>query len=119
VRSDIPGPLSTDESELLDALLGHEFAGVQELRQQARHIEAKSGCTCGCGTIDFVFDGAPVPRSEAPTPVPVEGRVAGAGGDDVGGLILFLKDGMLQSLEIYSYDKPLPLPLRQQVTWLA
>lgn len=119
MRSDTPSPLSTDERELLDALLRHEFVGAEELRVQASHVEAKSGCACGCGTIDFVLDGAPVPRSNAPSPVPVEGRVVDAGGAEVGGLILFLEAGMLQSLEIYSYDQPLPLPRGQQVTWVA
>ena len=67
-------------------------------------------CDCGCGAIEFVLDGATVPRSEAANPVPVEGVVADPDGGEVGGLILFVRDGMLQSLEIYSYAAPLPLP---------
>jgi hypothetical protein len=111
--------LSTDERSVLEALLAHEFPGVRQLREQALYVLAKRGCECGCGTIDFVPDGTSVPRSAASSPAPVKGRVRDTDGEEVGGLILFLKDGMLQSLEIYSYDQPLPLPSLEQVTWQA
>jgi hypothetical protein len=45
--------------------------------------------------------------------------VATADGDEAGGLILFVTDGMLKSLEIYSHTEPLPLPGLEQVTWRA
>lgn len=118
VRTDEPSPLTEDESALLNALLSHDFPGVRELREQAQHVQAKRGCQCGCGTIDFVPDATPVPRSEAVSPAPVEGVVKNADGEDVGGLLLLVADGMLMSLEIYSYaPKPLPLPPLEQVTW--
>lgn len=41
----------------------------------------------------------------------------GAEDDDIGGVLLFLKDGLLSSLEVYSYDEPLPLPEPHQVIW--
>jgi hypothetical protein len=120
VRSDEPNPLTEHEWALLDALLSHDFPGVGELREQAQHVHAKKGCQCGCGTIDFVPDATPVPRSETANPAPVEGVVRNADGEEVGGLILFIKDGMLLSLEIYSYaPEPLPLPPLEQVTWRA
>lgn len=101
---------------MLDGLLAHDFRGVEELRLQARDALAKKGCSCGCGTIDFVVLGSQ-PTSEAASPVPIEGRVRGAYGEDVGGLLLFVTDGLLGSLEVYSYDEPLPLPRLDQVTW--
>jgi hypothetical protein len=104
VRTKEPSPLTEDERALLDALLSHhDFPGVMELREQAQHVLAKRGCQCGCGTIDFVPDATPVLRSEAANPAPVEGVVKNADDEEVGGLILFIKDGMLLSLEIYSY----------------
>ncbi|HEU4946745.1 MAG TPA: hypothetical protein VFT31_06295 [Kribbella sp.] len=36
---------------------------------------------------------------------------------DIGGLLLFVKDGLLSSLEVDSYDEPLPLPEPRQVIW--
>jgi hypothetical protein len=119
VRTDEPSPLSDDERALLDAVLEHDFPGVRELREQAQHVMAKKGCECGCGTIDLVPDGTPVHRSDAPNPVPVDGIVSSPDGEEVGGLILFVSDGMLQSLEIYSHGEPLPLPGLDQVTWRA
>jgi hypothetical protein len=119
VRSEQASPLSAAERALLDALLAHEFPGVRQLREQALHVRAKRGCECGCGTIEFVSDGTSSPRSAVSSPAPVEGLVYDTDGDEIGGLILFLKGGMLQSLEIYSYDQPLPLPSIDRVTWRA
>lgn len=117
MRSDEPSPLSDDERALLDGFLSHDFTGVRELREQAQHITAKKGCGCGCGTIELVPDGTNIPRSEAANPVPVDGIVHDTKGAEVGGLILFVRDGMLQSLEVYSHTEPLPLPRPEQVTW--
>lgn len=119
MRTDQPSPLLDDERALLNALLAHDFPGVEELREQALHVTAKRGCECGCGTIEFVADGTPVARSGATNPVPVDGFVTTADGDEAGGLILFVSDGMLQSLEIYSHTEPLPLPRLEEVTWRA
>lgn len=41
-----------------------------------------------------------------------------ADSNEVGGLGLFVRDG-LESLEIYSSDDPLPLPPADRVTWWA
>jgi hypothetical protein len=77
----------------------------------------KKGCTCGCGTIDLIPEGA-FPDSESASPVPVEGRVLDMGGKDVGGLLLFLRGGMLASLEVYSFGEPLSLPAVDNVSWV-
>ena len=119
MRLDQPSPLSNDERALLDGFLSHDFMGVLELREQAKHVTAKRGCQCGCGTIEFVPDGTNVPLSEAANPVPVDATVRDTNGDEVGGMILFVRDGMLQSLEIYSHRDPLPLPRLEEVTWQA
>lgn len=119
MRTHEPSPLTDDERTLLDAFLEHDFPGVQELREQARLVTAKRGCECGCGTIEFVLDVTPVARSGAANPVPVDGLVRDANDEELGGLILFVKDGVLQSLEIYSHAEPLPLPRMEQVTWHA
>lgn len=100
-----------------DGFLSHEFPGVQELRQQAQFVTAKKGCDCGCGTIEFVHDERPVPRSPATNPVPVDAPVVASDGSDLGGLILFVRDGLLQSLEVYSHSEPLPLPKPGEVKW--
>jgi hypothetical protein len=56
-------------------------------------------------------------RSTARSPVEVEGRVLDADAEDIGGLLLFLEEGLLSSLEVYSHFDPLPLPELSQVIW--
>jgi hypothetical protein len=102
---------------LLDDLLAHDFAGVEPLREQARNVLASRGCDCGCGTINLTPQDQDTPRSTSTSPVEVEGGVLGADGEDIGGLLLFLKDGLLSSLEVCSYDEPLPLHEPRQVIW--
>lgn len=111
MSSEVPRPLTAGERRLLDALLAHDFPGAGELRAQARTVRAVRGCACGCGTIDLITDGAS-PASVADSPVPVEGVIG-----DSGGVILFLTEGRLGSLEVYSYGDPLPLPDPDQVVW--
>lgn len=117
MRTDVPGPLTQNERALLEALLAHEFAGVESLRAQVGAAQAKRGCQCGCGTIEFVFNDEGLPLADGPSPVPAEGRVLDATGEDIGGLLLFLEAGLLGSLEVYSYDEPLPLPTPDRVLW--
>lgn len=109
--------LSQVERSLLDDLLAHDFAGVAPLREQARNVLASRGCECGCGTINLTPQDQDAPRSTSRSPAEVEGRVLGADGEDIGGLLLFVKDGLLSSLEVYAYDEPLPLPEPRQVIW--
>jgi hypothetical protein len=117
VRSKDPSPLTVDERQLLEGFLAHEFPGVEALRAQAAEVHARKGCDCGCGTIDVIPIGAELPRSDATSPVRVEGIVLDADGAEVGGLLLFVTDGLLASLEVYAYDQPLPLPTIDRVRW--
>lgn len=119
MRSDHPRPLLDQERALITGFLAHDLVGVEELREQATHLSARRGCDCGCGTIEFVMDAVDVPRSTAAGPLPIHATVRDADGNEVGGLILFVRDGLLESLEIYSHDDPLPLPPADRVTWWA
>jgi hypothetical protein len=47
------------------------------------------------------------PPSSADRPIPVEATVLDHSGDPVGGIIVFLDQGYLSYLEIYSFDKPI------------
>jgi len=78
----------------------------------------EEGCICGCGTIELLPRGDNLPRSDAANPVPVEAQVLNAEGNEIGGLLLFHKDGLIDSLEVYSYiGPPLPLPTLDEVRW--
>ena len=90
------------------------------MRSQLDWVHAKRGCTCGCGTIELVITQDGLPRSDASSPAPVEGLITDSSGNVIGGLILFVVDGYLASLEVYSYDiEPLPLPALEAVEWVT
>jgi hypothetical protein len=111
-------PLTDSERALLDAFLRYDFQGVEELRTQVGQLRASSGCTCGCGTLDLHIDDV-LPRSSGDGPVPVEGTVVSADGQPTGGgLLLFVEDGRLSGLEVYSLtDDSLPMPDLEHVRW--
>ncbi len=109
-------PLTGHERRLLDAFLAREFRGAASLRIQAGDVLARRGCTCGCGTIELLPQDPEATRATAVNPVE-GGRVVDGSGDDIGGLLLFLLEGRLASLEIYSHFDPLPLPEPDQVIW--
>lgn len=109
---DDPRPLSQAERQLVEAML----ACVDEPEASALHsqldmAEARSGCPCGCGTIDFLLPEAVPARSHREgSGVLVEGDVLDEDGEAVGGLLLFLDDGRLRDLEVWSVGDPLQLP---------
>jgi hypothetical protein len=97
-------PLTTSERALLDELLDSEFEGVEELRVQARSVSASTGCECGCVTVDLHVPDD-LPTSSAESPAPVEGTVVDADGEPIGGVLLFVEQGRLAGLEVYSFDE--------------
>lgn len=112
-----PRPLTTAERTLLDGILAQPFPGAEALREQLPHVLAAPGCTCGCGTIDLLPSTTDLPRSTASSPVDA-GEVVNEHGSGVGGLLLFLEDGLLSGLEVFAYeDTPLALPTPAQVCW--
>jgi hypothetical protein len=117
MRSDDPTPLVRAEVELLEGFLSHDFPGVEALRAQTRGLLAKRGCTCGCGTIDLIPQGEDLPRSTAADLVEVSGHVLDADGEPIGGVVLWLAGGLLNSLEVYWYDRPIDLPAVRSVQW--
>jgi hypothetical protein len=77
---------------------------VEELREQARHATASSGCECGCVTIDLHVP-EDLPASPAHTEAPVERPAVDAWGQPIGGVLLFVENGRLAGLEVYSDDE--------------
>lgn len=100
--------MSADETAALDALLALDFQGVEVLRAQASGVNAALGCTCGCASIDLYPRGEPIEPSTAKSPVPAEATIVSDAGEENGGVLLFLTDGVLSYLEVYSYlDDPI------------
>jgi hypothetical protein len=100
-----PRQLKPNERALLEFLLSEDFPGRNELREQVGRIEVVGDCDCGCGSINLMVRN-PVVRSVAREPIPVEAH--GAGID----VLLFVRDGLLSSLEIVDHgdNRPLAYP---------
>jgi hypothetical protein len=92
---------------VLGGLLELEFRGVAELRCQMKSLRVVGQCTCGCATVDLQADKHACPPSIASRPIPAEAIVSDEAGNDIGGIIVFLTEGYLSLLDIYSYDQPL------------
>jgi len=101
-----PRPLSLDERALMDFLLSAEFPGRDELKSQLEVAQAVGICECGCGTVDFAVNDS-VARAVCREPIPVE-----AYGPAIE-VLLFVRDGILSSLEIVDYEDKRPLPYPQ------
>ncbi len=112
-------PLTPTEHELLSDLLAQANDEAGTLREQLADARVVSSCTCGCGSIGFVPTGCSVHRDRPEaTLFPIEGDVLDDQGQVVGGLILFVREGRMHDLEVYSFDdEPLPLPDLAHVRW--
>jgi hypothetical protein len=107
VKIDPPRPLNDGEHAVLSFLLGPEFNGVKELRAQVIGARVIGKCDCGCPTVDIEVD-ANAPSSALIGPLaPVEVQVSPVGNEPAGEIILFLKNGRLDSMEyVYYSDRP-------------
>lgn len=111
-------PLTENERALLELLLMPSLGATRRVLAQIPHAEARAGCTCGCGTIDLRVE----PAVDAIALVApgaagmVEADVLDDAGEAIGGLILWVRDGLLEGLEVHTWlDPPLPLPRSESV----
>jgi hypothetical protein len=90
-------PLTNPERAILDFLLTAEFEGRSALRAQADHARVTGRCPCGCATIILTVDRTAEPPAEVSERMVAEAMSR----DDEYGLLLFVDDGYLKSVEIY------------------
>lgn len=100
-----PRQLAPKERELLDFLLSGEFPGNGTLREQAKVVEAIGECDCGCGTLHLIVPQT-MARAAIRRHIPVEAHGKGLE------VLLFVRDGLLSSLEIVDYgdNRPIAYP---------
>ena len=107
-------PLSIEEQDLIDALLGAAGAAAGRYLGQLATVEVVGGCGCGCPTINLSVstrggEGAATPLviADAVTPdgVPV-------------GVILWVRGGVLSGLEVHPWDgtRSVRLPRSETLT---
>jgi hypothetical protein len=109
-RDDSWRPLTDQERSLLTAILDQPFPESRDLLAQVEVAEAQRGCDCGCGTINLRVDGDAGPVTLNSSLAPGEAEVFSETGEPEGGLILFVRDGYVTCLEIYSHGEPAALP---------
>jgi hypothetical protein len=103
-----PRALGDQEAAVLGWLLAHKFMDAGRVRAQAASVVATGRCTCGCASIHLDVEHTPGLAARTPSPVPVQPQTMGDEGQPVGGVLLFLEDGWLSYLEVYSYHEPIP-----------
>ena len=93
-------PLTDEELELIEALLGAARSGAGRFLGQIEDAEVVGRCVCGCPSIDLAVkkasrDGRPVPLvmadAESPEGMPVS-------------VILWVSNGRLSGLEVHTWD---------------
>ncbi|MCP4963590.1 MAG: hypothetical protein GY925_30515 [Actinomycetia bacterium] len=107
-----------DERAVLDAWLRHETENSELLRRQLSHgYRVTPSCECGCASIAFnLGDDAAHYRLLADGAYAVEGLVEIDG--VVGGLILFIRDGLASSVDAHSFgEMQLAFPNPESVRW--
>jgi len=94
-----PRPLTVDEHDLIEAMLGAVRSGVSRYIGQLESAEVVGRCRCGCPSIDLssasaVAEKPPTPvilaDAESPEGVPV-------------GVILWARGGCLSGLEVHPW----------------
>jgi|NGEPerStandDraft_6_1074524.scaffolds.fasta_scaffold30312_2 hypothetical protein len=107
-----PRPLQPEERAALLALLNYaDFDGRDALLDQVDTARVVGFCGCGCATVEIAVDAAPSATSVA-HPIPNEAVVLDEDGDAIGGVLVFVREGYLASLEVYDFNgvpiSPLP-----------
>jgi hypothetical protein len=97
-----PRELKPNERALMEFLFTADFPGRNELKEQVDRVEVVGDCDCGCGTIDLAVK-EPFVRAASREPISVE-----AHGDGIE-VLLFVRDGLVSSLEIVDYGDSRPL----------
>jgi hypothetical protein len=116
-RADLPRQLLPAERDALLALLDQEdFPGRDDLVAQFRSARVVGYCGCGCATVHLAVDGDGPRAQQTRGPIPAEATVLDSDGEAIGGVLVFLDEGCLSLLEIYSHDDPIsPFPPRKQL----
>lgn len=107
-----PGhPLTTHEHEVLTDWLNHDSPHASGLRQQLQlGVLAESSCDCGCGSISLLLTNeASRHRVDISGPYPIKALLTDP--LNPGGMILFLKDGLLDDIDVFSVgEQPAQFP---------
>jgi hypothetical protein len=91
-------------------MLGVDAPGIEALREQASVAEVVGQCECGCATIYLGVDRSSAPQSEIREYAAIDASTPFSEDelDEFFELIVFVRDGWLDSLEIVYYGEEPP-----------
>lgn len=115
--------LTPRERQVLEHLLSLDDPRFDPLRAQARAAVVVGECCCGCATVDLHVDPQLAPAALGPFRTPaIEARTYMPAMEDVQHgyeLLLFVRDGWLESLEIVYYGNTVPTQFPPVSKWDA
>lgn len=114
-------PIDSDTFRLLDVWLRHDPAtpGTDVLlKQLASGVTAASNCAYGCGSLELHVAPDALIGEVSYALYPVEGEIVDLSDAVIGGLMLWMSDGRMAHLEIWTWlDAGLPIPDVERVRW--
>jgi hypothetical protein len=97
--------LTPTERGILDLLLTRSFPGRDALLSQATTVRTTGlSCTCGCPSFSLKPDQT-LPHAEVTDRMPSGAHGTDPGGNEIG-VLLFVEDGYLFDVEVFSYEEP-------------
>ncbi len=96
--------------------LAHDVDGAAGLRSQLSvETEVYRSCNCGCPSIGFVnVDEGAEPGVSI---FDVDAEIVDENGVSVGGMMLTIRDGRPNDVDVHSWFDELPFPTVDQVRW--
>ena len=97
--------LTPNERGILDLLLTRPFPGREALLEQAKTVRTSGlSCTCGCPSFSLQPDRS-LPSAEVADRMPSDAHGTDPGGNQIG-VLLWIEDGYLFDVEVFSYGGP-------------
>jgi len=97
------------EKDVLEAIIGRSGTMLEPLKEQLRLVKVSSRETTGVGFFTNLHLPSEAPRLPGNANLELDDIAADISGLKNGaGFVLFVRDGLMQFLEGYSYDEPWP-----------
>lgn len=108
-KPDHPRPLTAEERNVLSFLLGADFPGVEELREQVNVAVVDWRCPCGCASFEVSVDTKAAGPADSYEPIPVEAQSREIGPNGPFQLLLWVREGWLDGVEIVYFANEVPV----------
>lgn len=112
-RTDLPRRLSLEEEEALRFAVGNsDSADRSALLMQVASARVRGYCGCGCATVELAILDPDAPRANEELASFEAVEILDDQGETIGGVVAFVVDGLLHTLELVDYgDGPIaPMP---------